>query len=373
MTLVDPTNAVAERPALRDPAWSGMTHRIGWILQARQRNPSGLPAYDPEAKWTKARLGWEQSAESGELVLGVRRAKAAAKAIVDASDEYNALLNRTFRDAKLDVTFRREQPAVRYAPGIIVDFPAFILKQDGHDIASGRLCVTVCLHESRSKVWVRFSSMNEGRWGATPCDRLAAFTDTARAWYAAFAPSVVALYGAHIEHALRDSEEPDPEVILTQRGHVEFIAGDTDVQGLQYLTAAIAKRANVYEDPRSREAAEHLDAFVACVREMKMPDPAQRATGAVVRSDSSQFGAGRYYLIPHTTVRGSRGVFIALAQGNTLIVSGIAALDPDPLVRVERLDDADRPLRAMGTPPRPMGTPAQHVTAEIANTIAKYY
>jgi hypothetical protein len=155
-------------------------------------------------------------------------------------------------------------------------------------------------------------------------------------------------------------------VTLSKRSHIEFIAGDTTIGGLQDLTAAIAKRANVYEaDSPARDAALQLDSFVASMPEMEIPDGAE-ATGAVIRSDNSRFGfGGRYYLIPHTTVRGSRGVFIARAQGNTLHVAGITGADLDALVRVERLGAKQ--------PHRPLGTPAQHVTAEIANTVAKYF
>jgi hypothetical protein len=378
-------------PSDRLAQWRNITHRAGWILQAKQ-STSGLPPYDPKAEWTEAARQWalftgEESesakealapdddgdrtlpfpkAATDELLLGAVRAKRAARIVMREHEHYNSFVAGTIgAHGDIKLTFRSESPAVRFDPGLIVDLPAFSMEKRGREIATGRLCLTVCMHESRSKIWTRISSVNDEAWGSTPCAQLRTLVAQSREWFASYAVNVVRLYEKHIGEALATTEERrDTSVTLSVRNRIELVSGDTGIPGLASLTSAIANHDDVYAEGMTCEAAEQLDAIACCAPDTGISRDGTRVVDAILRSDSSKLGLGRYYLVPHRTARGFRGVYLVRAWDERLLFVGIASTDSDPLVTV----------RPFGVPSRfAANSPSQHVTAELANTVAKYF
>jgi hypothetical protein len=380
MTLLEPIEVDA--PA--KPSWSRVTHRTGWILRSIVSPLADLPPYDPDPKWTEAALAWsgqnsddaqvreDRISNKGELKLGVIRAKRAAQIVTRNHGQYNDLIAQVI-GAKREITLkvRDEAPAVRFDPGLIVDLPAFTITRDHTDIATGRLCLTICLHESRSKIWTRTSSINDSAWGNAPCDQLKNLVETSRAWFEAYAPSVMDLYARNISEALlATGEKREIDVELAIVNKMELVSGDTTLKGLGRLSAAVANDEDVYrrdddsaESAEARKAAQQLDLLVKCVPGMGLKDD---GASRVLRRAPTTLDGNRYFFVPHRTARGFRGAFIVRAHRDELLFAGIASTDPEPYVTVERLDGP--------TPTRPVANSAsQHVTAELANTVAKYF
>ena len=157
--------------------WSRVTHRAGWILKAKQTNPSGLPPDDPEAKWTEAAREWSRDRDEDDNPLpresarGVRRRRRAISenrtgrapagghprqaCRAECDGQPRAIQQVRPRHPAQDWRLRRQSPpqklAVRFDPGPIVDLPSFVVYKENKEVASGRLCMTVCMNESRSK------------------------------------------------------------------------------------------------------------------------------------------------------------------------------------------------------------------------------
>jgi hypothetical protein len=364
--------------------WGRVTHRAGWILKAKQTNPSGLPPYDPEPEWTKAALEWDDQSprvsvrvdkgvpfptrDPNELLLGAIRAKLAAQNVMDNHAQYNAFVGGALGKSGLTVEFRDEPPTVRFDPGLIVDLPSFTVNYGHALVATGRLCVTVCMNESRSKIWSRITSVDDAFWGSEPKVQTESLVEQSRAWFKEYADQIRALYETHIEAALRVSGEPDPAVDLTVHSRIEFVSGDVseDVPGLAGLTKAIASRNPVFNDPLTCNAARQVDEMVHSVPNMEVP-PDRSALDAILRDNTAQFGSGRYYLVPDRTPLGYRGVYVVRAWEDNLLFAGIASEDSNPPVTVVPFDQpSDQPSRRAFSP-------SQHVTAELANTVAKYF
>lgn len=377
MTLLEPIEVeppeVGPPAATAKPAWTEVTHRSGLILKS-SLSLAGLPPYDPDPEWTKA-LAWSRHTgdnsrgnegtvpHEDELKLGVIRAKRVARIVMDNHAKYNSLVKKVIKaDPKFTLKIRDEAPVVRFDPGLIVDLPGFMIQRDGVDIASGRLCLTVCLHESRSKIWARTSSVRDVAWGQDPCQQLQSLLGQSRAWFEAYARSVKDLYASHISEALLSTgEKRDVDVELAVQNRIEFISGDTELTGLGRLSAAVANGEDVCRDGRAKEAADQLDLLVRCA-----PDMGLQRDGAspILRSTPTTLDGSRYFFVPHRTARGFRGAYIARAQKDEILFAGIASTDPEPYVTVEWIGEPRREVR---------GSPSQHVTAELANTVAKYF
>jgi hypothetical protein len=387
MTLLEPIGAET-KPAVAKPAWSQVTHRTGWILQANVSPLADLPPYDPDPDWTEAALAWSRpddrpaggspirteatgdqgalpsgTPEKGELVLGVVRAKRAAQIVMRNHAQYNALVEKVIAaKGELTLKVRNEAPAVRFDPGLIVDLPAFAISDRRGEIATGRLCLTICMNESRSKIWNRTSSVNDAAWGSGPCEQLNNLVDTSRAWFEAYAQLVMDLYARNISEALLTTgEKHEINVDLTVRNRFELISGDTELTGLGRLSAAVANGEDISQDEPAREAAQRLDAIVRCVQGMGLE---KDGVLPILRPVPTTFDGNRYFFVSHRTARGFRGAYAVNAQQDKLLFAGIATTDPDPYVTVERLGEPTRPVA---------NSPSQHVTAELANTVAKYF
>lgn len=372
MTLLEPIEV--EPPAVRaDPGWSQVTHRSGLILES-SLPLIDLPPYDPDPEWTKAALAWSRPPgddghgnestvpHKGELKLGVIRAKRAAEIVMDNHAKYNSLIEEVIRANGLTLEVRKEAPVVRFDPGLIVDLPAFTIQRGRADIASGRLCLTICLHESRSKIWTRISSARDVAWGRNSCEQLQNLVRQSRAWFEVYAPLVMKLYAIHISEALlRTGEKRELDVELAVRNRIEFISGDTILAGLGQLSAAVANGEDVHRDSRAKEAADQLDLLVRCVPEMGLT---KEGASPVLRPVPTTLDGNRYFFVPHRTARGFRGAYVARAQKDEILFAGLASTDPEPYVTVEWLGQATRPVS---------NSPSQHVTAELANTVAKYF
>jgi hypothetical protein len=369
--------------------WGRVTHRAGWILKAKQTNPSGLPPDDPEAKWTEAAREWSldrdeedrplprestrafdddgapfRKTEPDELLLGAIRAKLVAQNVMDNHARYNKFVRDTLhRLGGFDVKIRAEKPAVRFDPGLIVDLPSFTVYKENKQVASGRLCMTVCMNESRSKIWSRITSMDDQYWGTEPKTQTEAVVLQSRLWFEHYADNIRALYQKHIEDALRASREPDPGVHLTVQSRIELVSGDVTMPGLAALTNAIATRNPDLDSPAAREAARQVDAMVHSVPNMDVAADGS-AVNAILRSNTTQLGRGRYYLVPDLTPLGFRGVYVVRAWEDNLLFAGIASRDSSAAVTVVAPFDEKHPA---------VNSPSQHVTAELANTVAKYF
>jgi hypothetical protein len=221
------------------------------------------------------------------------------------------------------------------------------------------------MHESRSKIWARISSVKDEAWGGDPCEQMNNLVTQSRQWFAAYADSVRKLYEKNIAEALTSSHETrESNVKLSVRNELEFVSGDSDLKGLGRLTAAIANEAEINADELSQQAAQQLNDFIRCVPGMALADDGRDAVAEILRPESSTLGSGRYYFVPYRTARGFRGVYAVRAEEEKLLFAGIATTDSDPLVTVHSL----------GGPRRPVANSAsQHVTAELANTVAKYF
>jgi hypothetical protein len=378
--------------ALRQTAgaatWHRVTHRAGWILKAKQTNPSGLPPYDPDAKWTEAAREWSRykdeddsplpresrrafdddgaplrKAEPDELLLGAIRAKLVAQNVMDNHARYNKFVRDTLHAfGGFDVKIRAEQPAVRFDPGLIVDLPSFTVYMENKEVASGRLCMTVCMNESRSKIWSRITSMDDAFWGAEPKTQTEALITQSRKWFEQYADHIRALYEKHIADALRASHEPHPRVDLTVQSRIDLVSGDVSMPGLAGLTNAIAGRNPDFDNPAARAAARQVDLMVHSVPNMDVAADGS-AVDAILRSDTTKLGKGRYYLVPDLTPLGFRGMYVVRAWEDNLLFAGIATEDSNPAVTVVALDEKHPAVNS----------PSQHVTAELANTVAKYF
>jgi hypothetical protein len=357
---------------------TGITHRIGWVLIATQEGvptPS-LDELDPDHPefWAAAARDWANAideaetlapttheTEPDELSLGVVRARAAAKKVMEACKDYNAAIVAGIAGLEPGETaeFSEENPAVRFAPGAIIDFPKFLIRRNGEALASARLCLTVCLNESRSKFWVRFSTPEEST-RTFDIEAVNSFVRDTWTWFNSFGDRVLELYRSNLESVLRE-EYRDVDVKIGIRNRMSLLSTDSAAEGIGTLISDIASQRNFYRD--NSPAVVQLEELVRSVPEMGIGAKTRHPLGAIARAETSQLkGAGRYFLVPHRTVRGSRGVFVARAHGTDLNFAGIADADPDPLVHVRRPDA--RPS---------IGTPSQGLTAELANTVAKYF
>lgn len=372
MSLLEPDAPATTATA--GAGWSNPTHRAGWILQAKVSPMAGLPPYDPDPKWTEATLGAEPpdahggaslwpEPKKGELLLGVIRAKRAAQIVMGHHVQYNRYVEDVIAaEGKFTVKILDEQPAVRFDPGLIVDLPSFAIKQGAETVATGRLCLTICMHESRSKIWTRISSVKDAAWGSTPCEQLQTLVGASRRWFAIYARSIMIQYAEDISAALlATGEERETDVSLEVRNQIEMISGDTTLTGLGTLSAAVANDDDIDRDPRSREAAARLDQFARCAPGLGLEHD---GAAGILRASPTTVGGTPYFFVPHRTARGFRGIYAVRAEGNRLVFGGIASTDPDPYVRVRRLGG---PIRSA------VNSPSQHVTAELANTVAKYF
>ena len=239
---------------------------------------------------------------------------------------YNAFVAETIgADKGLTVGFRSEPAAVRFDPGLIVDLPAFTIQQGGTIIASGRLCLTVCMHESRSKIWSRISSVKDATWGNNPCEQLQTLIERSRSWFNVYANSVKQLYAKQIEQVLASTSEPHPSVDLSVRNKMELISADTSLHGLSNLSAAIANHERIDRDKLTHQAAVQLDAMVRCIPDTGIAtDPS--SVLSILNSETSNLGPGRYYLVPHRTAREFRGVYVVQSLADRLLFAGTARL-----------------------------------------------
>jgi hypothetical protein len=290
------------------------------------------------------------------------RLDAAAQILMREHERYNDAIASIISDtADTTVSFHSEVPAARFAPGLIVDFPAFRIERRGVMIATGRLCATVCLHESRSKVWMRISSVNDEAWGDTSLQQLQNLVGQARHWFSSSVADLVTLYQSHLEEALAQRGRP-ASINFSVRKKIEIISGDTPLKGLSSLTTAITNREDVHRQIPSSQAARRLDAFARCVPGMGLGVDHQDSVIAILQSDAPSLG-GHYYLVPHRTAQGFRGVYIVHEYAEGLLFAGIASVDPDPLVLV----------RHLGQQRIEPNSPSKHVTAELANIVARYF
>jgi hypothetical protein len=381
MTLAE---TIAERPTATKPTWSAVTHRVGWILQARILNQAEFAPYDPDPKWTKAAFEWTRHAkeedielegapeeptppypqpEKGDLLLGVTRAKSVAQIVMKHYQEYNKLVERVVAGKDgLSFVPRDEKSAVRFDPGLIVDLPGFSIQKSGKDVATGRLCLTICMHESRSKIWSRISSADDRYWGRKPTSQTQTLIEKGRAWFDEYAVEVKDLYAQHISEALRSTgENRDTDVGLTVANHIELVSGDTTLRGLGRLSAAVANEEKIDRDPLATEAAETLNAMVRATPGMELDDG---GVSAILRSSPTMIDSKLYYFVPHRTARGYRGIYVVRSEKGRITFAGVASADAEPYVTMHRLGESERQVT---------GSPSQHVTAELANTVAKYF
>jgi hypothetical protein len=381
MTL---TETIAERPAATKPTWSAVTHRIGWILQAQILNQAEFAPYDPDPKWTKAAFEWTRHAkeedielegapeertlpyprpEKGDLLLGVTRAKSVAQIVMKHHREYNELIEKVIAGKDgLSFVPRDEKSAVRFDPGLIVDLPGFSIQKSGKDVATGRLCLTICMHESRSKIWSRLSSADDRYWGSTPTLQTDKLVKKSRAWFDAYAVGVKNLYAQHISEALRSTgEKRDTDVELAVANRIEMVSGDTKLRGLGSLSAAIANEEEIGRDPLAAEAAETLNAMVRATPGMDLADGEARR---ILQPSPTMLDSKLFYFVPHRTARGYRGIYVVRSEKEKITFAGVASADAEPYVTMHRLGESER---------QATGSPSQHVTAELANTVAKYF
>jgi hypothetical protein len=218
------------------------------------------------------------------------------------------------------------------------------------------------MHESRSKIWSRISSADDRYWGRKPTSQTQTLIEKGRAWFDEYAVEVKDLYAQHISEALRSTgENRDTDVGLTVANHIELVSGDTTLRGLGRLSAAVANEEKIDRDPLATEAAETLNAMVRATPGMELDDG---GVSAILRSSPTMIDSKLYYFVPHRTARGYRGIYVVRSEKGRITFAGVASADAEPYVTMHRLGESERQVT---------GSPSQHVTAELANTVAKYF
>lgn len=347
-----------------NPSFRGLTHRVGLVLTALHA-PSGTIAADQRTDWFEDARRWAGSEDRvaddqpRELVLGIDNARAVARTILARADAYNAAIRGAIEgvDSTCKVTFATEHPAIRFAPGIIIDFAAFEVWRGDLLLARGRACATVCLHESQSKLWARFTQAAE-EVGTRD------FLNMTNAWFEQVAKQVADQYEHDIETVLQQAGRSAAALDLEARHKIEIISADQPGPALNALAEAIDTKTPLVNMPQAAAAAGAIDKLVALIH----PSETIPQVAALHESMSTgrAAGDGNTYLIAHKTVRGNFGVYLARAKGWHIVIAGLAGHDDQPLIETIEADERDSVSRAV-----PLHRPASaNVTADLANTVA---
>lgn len=309
---------------------------------------------------------------SSELVLGVDRAHECADRIISETASYTkSVKDRLKQEFHLEAEFFDEPTIVRFDPGGIIDFPGFLLRQGDQVVANGRFCVTVCLHQSRSKIWTRLNDVRDNH-GGRPFAERRKFIDLAQQWFEkAIAPALQERYRSTLAELLNLSED---SLEMKPANHITIIAEDVQSHHLGALAEALKHGDDVQGHQELVTLAAQLDAIAREVPGLGMDG---RSVGQLTFQTPNDFSdrRGQHYLISPKTTRGNRGVLICRAERNAILAVGLASDEARALVTVERPAkvqfDAENGIVVQRTErlgPKPSG----NLTAEVANTIARY-
>jgi hypothetical protein len=295
-------------------------HRIGVILTTRENTKDA----------------------AGDLALGLDRAEHVRNAILNESlPEYTEKLLESLQSAHEEIqsiTSSVEALSVRFKPGPIIDFPSFSIEWAHNGVfytVLARVCLTVCLYESRSKIWLRFlNSYVNGKAspGLEPFkeatkEHLQAFREATERWAATILNTMIPIYERNIQAAFG----PQPKITLSIKHIVQFLAVDEGFEAVARLAHDVSANGGRLArcDAGWREFDWLLEAF----------SPSGN------RLDLS--------LIEHVTERGRSGVFALIEEGPRAVYVGVGALAPGEML--ESLSGAIQ------------------VTAEIAFMFAKHF
>lgn len=312
--------------------------------------------FDEALRWAK---GSTDTADC-DVKLGAENARAVAREILKNADAYSEAV-RSAIEATNDnvvVRFLPEEPTIRFAPGVVIDFAAFDVLVNDQVFVRGRACVTVCLHESQSKIWIRFSQV------ATQLT-LRGLLDRTGPWFDDAVKQIADKYQQDIETVLRSRVgAARTGVELEARHKIEIVSADLPGDGLAALAEALDDGVPVSSVEGASAASEAMDALVQVVHQ-EAPPPL-----VAVVHDSAIAGRpvadANTYLIAHRTARGNFGVYLARAKGWHVILVGVAGNDDRPLIEPVGRDTEDN----LPAPSRPASL---NVSAELANTVARHF
>lgn len=325
MATLTKTAPVSEQPGT---SWRIPHHRIGAILQASEAE-DGL---DPLS------LGVEGSAKVSNRILDRARFDQYTKEL------YGAVAERL----NMELRLVPEAPTLSFGPGRIIDFPRFWLKSAEVGWMQCRVCMTICLHESQSKVWVRFLAHRDAFSEVQAPEVLNNFLAETEKLTGHILNGLVPLYRNDMR-AATDVATADVGI----KHIIQFIAVDTDARDLDDFADVV----------RFASARTALNAPGQSAREFK-------AMLRLIAPDIVQQGPPR--LLQHTTSRGRTGVFAQFQNGPRIVHVGIGGLAEDEhkarqgqAFGVAHVDPTlDQSERLSGS---------LQVTAELANQIARDY
>lgn len=325
--------------AVQSVSWRLPHHRIGTVLSGTERSDGG---------------------PSRELRLDVSQAEAVCKRILDESnraysaDVLDVLGKMATVDATsfglTDVSFSAgDHPVLSFGPGQIIDFPRIWLNSTLLGWIEARVCMTICLFDSRSKFWIRYIAHRSELDQRVAEEYLPRFQDITQRWTASILNHLIKAYQADLETVTGSTIE------LRIRNIVQFFGVDTSAADIDELAERIRFGEKIYP-PRIPTAA---GAELLLLTKMVAPQRQRLASDHSLET------------VSHTTSRGRTGVFVRLDDANALSYLGLGALAPDEIVAMEaqKLPPAADPN--VGRDQRLSGT--LQVTAEMANMIARHF
>lgn len=323
-------------------SWRLPHHRIGTVLSGLERPHNG---------------------PSRELRLDVSQAELVCKRVLgDSYGAYSADVGRVLQkhsDANDPVSkvsdirsAKNEGPTLSFGPGQIIDFPRIWLKSTALGWVEARLCMTVCLFESRSKFWVRFVAHRAELDRDAAEDFLPRFRDVTREWTVSILNHLVDAYQSDLQSVTGSDVE------LKVRNIVQFFGIDTAAADIDTLADHVRFGEKLYIGHPSTAAGTELLLLA------KIMEASAKSAG----------GGGDEFIVPiaHTTSRGRTGVFVRLNDEKSLSYIGIGALAPDEVL----LFEAQRQFSNSVNPEigRELRTSGMlQVTAEMANMIARNF
>jgi len=287
--------------------------------------------------------------------LGVEKARQLTRRICETSSEFmsdvgNALSATDATSAPVDYV---DRVRLRYAPGAVIDFPEMKVKWQERAFLV-RFCITVCLHESRSKVWVRLVECGDPVTGIEKLDpaREQTSLDTL---VDAILEAVVRRYEGEIQQFSESSVAGRERVTFRALKRFAILAYDTDLPGL--LSLAGLARSSMNTGLRAELPASEAIRFL---------------TEKMHSSDDVNYGRRRDVesreMFSHETVNGCFGVFSAEWSGPHVCVVGLVGSQVNinaPLIDEWR--DASAQAR------RVRSIHAHELTASLSNKLAHHF
>lgn len=314
-------------------------YRQGFIVQAEALDP------DPPG-----------AAEENELTLKPKEARKLGRQIVRNVDGYLDAIERALRETgEITRVARTDDVQVKFSPGLVIDFPLLSFRSGPFQVHL-RSCVTVCLNESRSKLWVRFLLADiDGKDAEDPdAEQLKAFFAQCETWSEAISKVLISSYKEDFSAVANRAAK------LSSIGSLVFYGIDTDDPEFRETMERLKYGATIDD---LRQENDTVAAAIVALSDLTLRETSERAP-----PEAAAGSCERIYL-PHESLEGRAGLFSVVTHDN---VARFAVLAEAVEGSGAWGDDEDDVAKAR---PRKFWRPsgALTVTADLSNIYARSF